>query len=116
MIFGRECVWIMMYCPLTLQYRCLLKNSSTLIAAIEMYYVQASFVGYIYNYNGVCENYSCAGEWWNDDVEQVELAGLRSGGAFAVANATVINGHPGAIYNCSISEGNEPVRECLKGS
>ncbi|CAM6085254.1 unnamed protein product [Calypogeia fissa] len=44
-------------------------------------------------------------EWWNEDVQQVELQGLLSGGPFKVADALLINGHPGVRYNCSATEG-----------
>jgi hypothetical protein len=45
------------------------------------------------------------GEWWNTDVEKIEIAGLASGGAFPLADALNINGYPGDQYNCSAEEG-----------
>ncbi|ERN19331.1 hypothetical protein AMTRI_Chr09g43010 [Amborella trichopoda] len=41
------------------------------------------------------------GEWWNKDVLQIERDVLASGGNPPVADAYVINGQPGPLYNCS---------------
>lgn len=42
-----------------------------------------------------------AGEYWNQDVVQLERTTVASGGNPPVADAYTINGHPGPNYNCS---------------
>ena len=42
-----------------------------------------------------------AGEYWNQDVVQLERTTIASGGNPPVADAYTINGHPGPNYNCS---------------
>jgi laccase len=44
-----------------------------------------------------------AGEYWLQDLQQVEHATLVSGGAPPPADAYTINSHPGPNYNCSIN-------------
>ncbi|KAJ3706637.1 hypothetical protein LUZ61_010342 [Rhynchospora tenuis] len=41
------------------------------------------------------------GEWWSMNPIQLEQSTLASGGAAPPAEAYVINGHPGPLYNCS---------------
>lgn len=41
------------------------------------------------------------GEYWLEDVVQLEHATAASGGPPTPANAFTINGHPGPNYNCS---------------
>ncbi|KAJ4800301.1 Laccase [Rhynchospora pubera] len=41
------------------------------------------------------------GEWWSMNPIQLEQSTLASGGAAPPAEAFVINGHPGPLYNCS---------------
>lgn len=41
------------------------------------------------------------GEYWDMDVVQLEKAVLASGGGSPPADAFIINGHPGPLYNCS---------------
>ncbi|KAF5464493.1 hypothetical protein F2P56_014566 [Juglans regia] len=41
------------------------------------------------------------GEYWNQDVVELELNTTASGGSPPVADAYTINGHPGPNYNCS---------------
>ncbi|KAJ7559007.1 hypothetical protein O6H91_04G065700 [Diphasiastrum complanatum] len=41
------------------------------------------------------------GEWWNGDVEQIEMDALRTGGIPNISNAFTINGQPGPLYDCS---------------
>ncbi|KAL3693762.1 hypothetical protein R1sor_007413 [Riccia sorocarpa] len=45
------------------------------------------------------------GEWWNRDPNAVEIAGVKTGQGFQVADALLINGKPGSLYNCSDAEG-----------
>ncbi|KAL2633976.1 hypothetical protein R1flu_005455 [Riccia fluitans] len=45
------------------------------------------------------------GEWWNTDPNDVEIAGLRGGTGFQLADALLINGKTGSRYNCSDVEG-----------
>ncbi|KAH7423596.1 hypothetical protein KP509_12G063000 [Ceratopteris richardii] len=44
------------------------------------------------------------GEWWNDNVEDVIEEALRVGGGYQHSDALTINGQPGALYNCSLSD------------
>ncbi|KAH7277760.1 hypothetical protein KP509_38G005800 [Ceratopteris richardii] len=44
------------------------------------------------------------GEWWNRNVEDVIAESLRVGGAYQPSDALTINGQPGALYNCSLSD------------
>ncbi|KAJ1378689.1 Multicopper oxidase, type 1 [Sesbania bispinosa] len=44
------------------------------------------------------------GEYWLQDLQQIEHATLASGGAPPIADAYTINGHPGPNYNCSIND------------
>ncbi|XP_072989036.1 laccase-6 [Typha latifolia] len=44
------------------------------------------------------------GEYWNKDVLQLEKAVLASGGGAPPADAFLINGHPGPLYNCSAND------------
>ncbi|KAG2380185.1 Laccase-6 protein [Vigna angularis] len=41
------------------------------------------------------------GEYWLQDLQQIEKATLASGGPPPKADAYTINGHPGPNYNCS---------------
>ncbi|KAJ3683027.1 hypothetical protein LUZ60_013254 [Juncus effusus] len=41
------------------------------------------------------------GEWWSKNPFQLENSTLASGGGAPPAEAYVINGHPGPLYNCS---------------
>jgi laccase len=41
------------------------------------------------------------GEYWKQDVVQIERTTAASGGSPPVADAYTINGHPGPNYNCS---------------
>ncbi|KAJ3680147.1 hypothetical protein LUZ60_016425 [Juncus effusus] len=41
------------------------------------------------------------GEWWSKNLFQLENSTLESGGGAPAAEAYVINGHPGPLYNCS---------------
>lgn len=41
------------------------------------------------------------GEYWNMDVVRLEKAVLAGGGGPPPADAYIINGHPGPLYNCS---------------
>jgi hypothetical protein len=45
-----------------------------------------------------------AGEWWNNNVEDVIAYALARGGGYNVSDALTINGQPGSLYNFS-SEG-----------
>ncbi|KAJ1429468.1 Multicopper oxidase, type 1 [Sesbania bispinosa] len=47
------------------------------------------------------------GEYWLQDLQQIEHATLASGGAPPIADAYTINGHPGPNYNCSINDVNQ---------
>ena len=42
-----------------------------------------------------------AGEYWLQDLQQVENATIASGGPPPVADAYTITDHPGPNYNCS---------------
>lgn len=42
-----------------------------------------------------------AGEWWNDNVVDVEEVSLSTGGAPNISDAFTINGRPGDFYPCS---------------
>jgi hypothetical protein len=44
-----------------------------------------------------------AGEYWLQDLQQIEHATLVNGGAPPPADAYTINSHPGPNYNCSIN-------------
>ncbi|KAJ4825831.1 Laccase-6 [Turnera subulata] len=44
------------------------------------------------------------GEYWLQDVVQMERQTLASGGAPPISNAYTINGHPGPNYNCSAND------------
>lgn len=44
------------------------------------------------------------GEWWNSDTEAVVSQARQSGAGPNVSNAYTINGHPGAMYNCSAQD------------
>ncbi|XP_057454848.1 laccase-6 [Lotus japonicus] len=50
------------------------------------------------------ENIIILGEYWLQDLQQIEHATLASGGAPPKADAYTINGHPGPNYNCSIND------------
>jgi hypothetical protein len=47
----------------------------------------------------------CLGEYWLQDIVQLERQVVASGGGPPPANAYTINGHPGPNYNCS-ADGN----------
>ncbi|KAL0889878.1 hypothetical protein Bca101_013861 [Brassica carinata] len=44
------------------------------------------------------------GEWWKEDVREVVEQFTRTGGDPNVSDALTINGHPGFLYPCSISD------------
>ncbi|KAJ8900640.1 hypothetical protein K2173_025417 [Erythroxylum novogranatense] len=44
------------------------------------------------------------GEYWNQDIVQLERQVLASGGGPPPADAFTINGHPGPNYNCSAND------------
>ncbi|KAK7275389.1 hypothetical protein RIF29_16505 [Crotalaria pallida] len=44
------------------------------------------------------------GEYWLQDLQQIEHATVASGGAPPTADAYTINGHPGPNYNCSTND------------
>ncbi|KAJ4784139.1 Laccase [Rhynchospora pubera] len=44
------------------------------------------------------------GEYWDMDVVKLEKAVLASGGGPPPADAFIINGHPGPLYNCSAND------------
>ncbi|KAH7423591.1 hypothetical protein KP509_12G062600 [Ceratopteris richardii] len=44
------------------------------------------------------------GEWWIDNVEDVVAEALSVGGGYKPSDALTINGQPGALYNCSLSD------------
>lgn len=41
------------------------------------------------------------GEWWNDDVEEVERQGNKLGLPPKMSDAHTINGKPGPLFPCS---------------
>ena len=41
------------------------------------------------------------GEWWNNDLIEVEAKANETGGAPNISNAFTINGQPGDLYSCS---------------
>ncbi|KAJ0814743.1 putative laccase [Helianthus annuus] len=41
------------------------------------------------------------GEYWQQDLVQLERSVMASGGSASIADAYTINGHPGPNYNCS---------------
>jgi len=41
------------------------------------------------------------GEWWNDDVDNVEKAMMKTGAGAKVSDAYTLNGLPGPLYPCS---------------
>lgn len=51
------------------------------------------------------ENVVVLGEWWKSDTEAVINEALKSGMAPNVSDAHTINGHPGAVANCSSDQG-----------
>ncbi|CAN1309402.1 LAC6 [Linum perenne] len=44
------------------------------------------------------------GEYWNQDIVQLERQVIASGGGAPPADAYTINGHPGPNYNCSAND------------
>lgn len=46
------------------------------------------------------------GEYWSQDLVQLEKNVTASGGGAPVADAYTINGHPGPNYNCSVNGSN----------
>ncbi|KHN06323.1 Laccase-6 [Glycine soja] len=44
------------------------------------------------------------GEYWLQDLQQIENATIASGGPPPIADAYTINGHPGPNYNCSTND------------
>eukprot|EP00250_Pteridium_aquilinum_P022434 c25380_g1_i3 orf=313-2124(-) len=41
------------------------------------------------------------GEWWNNQLNDIEDWGVESGRGYDIANASTINGQPGFLYDCS---------------
>lgn len=48
--------------------------------------------------------YICSGEWWNDNVVDVDTQAVLTGGTPKISDAFTINGKPGDQYNCSKGE------------
>ncbi|KAJ0430455.1 putative laccase [Helianthus annuus] len=44
------------------------------------------------------------GEYWQQDLVQLERSVMASGGSAPIADAYTINGHPGPNYNCSAND------------
>ncbi|KAJ0814741.1 putative laccase [Helianthus annuus] len=44
------------------------------------------------------------GEYWQQDLVQLERSVMASGGSASIADAYTINGHPGPNYNCSAND------------
>jgi len=66
--------------------------------SLEHYLLIISF-----SYNAFVCGLICiiAGEYWLQDLQQVENATIASGGPPPVADAYTITDHPGPNYNCS---------------
>lgn len=57
-----------------------------------------------------CDGLSVAGEYWIQDAQSIEKQTLQTGGGPPQADAYVINGHPGPLYNCS-KDGTESLNQ-----
>ncbi|ERN07950.1 hypothetical protein AMTRI_Chr08g162010 [Amborella trichopoda] len=44
------------------------------------------------------------GEWWTADTEAIISQALQTGGGPNISDSYTINGHPGALYNCSAKD------------